>query len=224
MRGEVSDKVLVPLANRPVLLFSLDAFRQAGIISQIVFVYRDECQKADMENLLQTVDIGPIDIRWALGGKERQDSVFSGLTALSQDIEHVFIHDCARPMIHPESLRQLAEAVRRNKAAVLCHRIVDTIKRAAGTQADPLLCTLQDVPRDDLWGMETPQAFERNLITEAYRKIQENQQRVTDDTAAVSLLGHPVSLVENPHPNPKLTTPRDLPYLEFLLGLKSSAE
>jgi 2-C-methyl-D-erythritol 4-phosphate cytidylyltransferase len=41
---------------------------------------------------------------------------------------------------------------------------------------------------------------------------------VTDDAAAVELLGHPVALLENTHPNQKLTSPSDLACLEFLLA------
>lgn len=222
MCGEVSDKVLTPLAQRPVFLFSLDAFREANIVDQIVIVHRDEAQKTCIEEALQTANTGSMEILWSTGGEERQDSVFNGLTELSLLVDDVFIHDCARPMIHPESLRLLAGIVKRDKAAVLCHRIVDTIKRVGHSRQNHACCILEDVPRDDLWGMETPQAFERELITEAYRRLRYDKKKVTDDTAAVSLLGHPVSLVENPYPNPKLTTPHDLPYLEFLLGLKQA--
>ncbi|HKB89618.1 MAG TPA: 2-C-methyl-D-erythritol 4-phosphate cytidylyltransferase, partial [Opitutaceae bacterium] len=76
--------------------------------------------------------------------------------------------------------------------------------------------------RSRLWAMETPQVFDRELIIEAYRKVRLNSLRVTDDAAAAELSGHPVSLLENRFPNPKITTPGDLAYLEFLL--KSRAQ
>jgi 2-C-methyl-D-erythritol 4-phosphate cytidylyltransferase len=66
--------------------------------------------------------------------------------------------------------------------------------------------------------METPQVFARALIVEAYAKVAKKELRVTDDAAAVELLKHPVALFENTHPNPKLTTPSDLAYAEFLLA------
>jgi 2-C-methyl-D-erythritol 4-phosphate cytidylyltransferase len=66
--------------------------------------------------------------------------------------------------------------------------------------------------------METPQAFARDLIVRAYARVEEKRQRVTDDAAAVEQLGRSIALLENSHPNPKLTTPADLAYLEFLLS------
>ena len=66
--------------------------------------------------------------------------------------------------------------------------------------------------------METPQVFARKLICRAYERVAARGLSITDDAAAVELLKHPVALLENPHPNPKLTTPADLPHLEFLLS------
>ena len=66
--------------------------------------------------------------------------------------------------------------------------------------------------------METPQVFSGDLITRAYARVAERGRRITDDAQAVEELGHAIALLENNRPNPKLTTPADLPYLEFLLA------
>ena len=71
--------------------------------------------------------------------------------------------------------------------------------------------------------METPQVFDRELITRAYARVHAKGLHVTDDAQAVELLAHPVALLENAHPNPKLTTPADLAYLEFLLAREAAA-
>jgi 2-C-methyl-D-erythritol 4-phosphate cytidylyltransferase len=72
--------------------------------------------------------------------------------------------------------------------------------------------------RSRLWAMETPQVFARDLITRAYARVQRRGLRITDDAQAVEQLGHPVTFLQNPHPNPKLTTAADLALLEFLLS------
>ena len=77
---------------------------------------------------------------------------------------------------------------------------------------------MSTLDRSRLWAMETPQVFSRELITRAYARVAAKQFRVTDDVQAVELLGQPIALFENPHPNPKLTTPADFAYLEFLLS------
>jgi 2-C-methyl-D-erythritol 4-phosphate cytidylyltransferase len=138
--------------------------------------------------------------------------VRNALAALPGDIEYVFIHDCARPLIHAEQLVALHKIVRREQAVVLAHRVVDTIKEH---RDDARLRTLD---RARLWAMETPQVFSRDLIVRGYERVAQRKRHVTDDAQAVELLGHPIALLENAQPNPKLTTPADLDYLEFLLA------
>jgi 2-C-methyl-D-erythritol 4-phosphate cytidylyltransferase len=150
------------------------------------------------------------------GGAERQDSVAAALAELPDDISHVFIHDCARPLVRPEQLVALYKIVRREKAVVLAHRVTDTIKDHRGEGR------LRSLERHRLWAMETPQVFSRDLICRAYARVAKRKLSITDDAAAVELLNQPVALLENPHANPKLTTPADLPYLEFLLAQAGS--
>jgi 2-C-methyl-D-erythritol 4-phosphate cytidylyltransferase len=205
MQGAVTDKVLAPLAGRPVFSYSAAAFMQSAVADLYVVVYRDQRQMLDLSALAPTPSV------LVHGGRERQDSVRHALAALPGDIEHVFIHDCARPLIRPEQLVALHKIVRREHAVVLAHRVTDTIKEH---RDDARLRTLN---RSRLWAMETPQAFSRELIARAYTRIAERKLHVTDDAQAVEQLGHAIALLENAHPNPKLTTPADLAYLEFLL-------
>lgn len=217
MGGSVSDKVLAPLCGRPVFSHSASAFMQSAVADLYVVVFRDQRQMLELSACAPTPSV------LVRGGRERQDSVMNGLAALPADIEHVFIHDCARPLVRPEQLVALHKIVRREHAVVLAHRVVDTIKEhlvvdGPGGRDDSRLRTLD---RSRLWAMETPQVFRRELITRAYERVQARGEAITDDAQAVELLGHHVALLENPYPNPKLTTPADLDYLEFLLAAAS---
>src|ERR1041384_2639945 len=204
MVGAVADKVLAPLAGRPVFAHSAAAFMQSAIADLYVFVYRDQRQMMELSAYAPTPSV------LVHGGRERQDSVMNALAALPADIAHVFIHDCARPLIRPEQLAALHKIVRKESAVVLAHRVTDTIKEH---RANARLRTLD---RSRLWAMETPQVFSRALIVRAYTRVATRQSRITDDAQAVEQLRHPIALLENFHPNPKLTTPADLDYLEFL--------
>ena len=199
------DKVLAPLCGRPVFAYSAAAFAASGVADFYAVVYRDRSQMTALSAFAPTPSI------LVRGGRERQDSVSAALAALPGDIDHVFIHDCARPMIRPEQLVALHKIVRRERAVVLAHRVTDTIreKRPDGS--------LRTIDRSRLWAMETPQVFSKELVERAYAQVSSRRLRVTDDAAAVEKLGHPIALLENTHPNPKLTTPMDLAYLEFLL-------
>jgi len=206
MQGTVTDKVLAPLAGRPVFAHSVVAFMTSGIADFYVVVYRDQRQMTEL------AAYAPTPSALVQGGRERQDSVMNALSALPDDIAHVFIHDCARPLIRPEQLVALHKIVRRENAVVLAHRVTDTIKQHADSGH------LKTLERDRLWAMETPQVFARELIVEAYAKVAKKDRRITDDASAVELLKHPVALLENAHANPKLTTPADLAYAEYLLA------
>jgi len=114
----------------------------------------------------------------------------------------------------------LHKIVRREHAVVLAHRVTDTIKehRVQRSAEGGERVRLRTLDRSRLWAMETPQVFERDLVLRAYSKVQASGQPITDDAAAVELFGHSIALLENPHPNPKLTTPADLAYLQFLVA------
>jgi 2-C-methyl-D-erythritol 4-phosphate cytidylyltransferase len=198
--------VLATLAGRPVFAHSAAAFAASGVADFYVVVYRDRSQMTALSAF------APTPSRLVKGGRERQDSVAAALAALPGDIDYVFIHDCARPLILPAQLVALHKIVRRKQAVVLAHRVTDSIKeqKAKGR--------LRTVDRSKLWAMETPQVFAKALIETAYARVAAKGLIVTDDAAAVELLGRPVALLENLHPNLKLTSPKDLAHLEFLLA------
>ena len=206
MEGSVADKTLTPLGGKPVFAHSASAFYRSGVIDTFIVTYHDQKQMVELSAYAPTPTL------FVPGGEERQHSVTAALAELPDDVGYVFIHDCARPLIRPEQLVALHKIVRREDAVVLAHRVTDTIKEHRGEGR------LRTLDRKHLWEMETPQVFSRKLICRAYARVAERKLTITDDASAVELLNHPIALLENPHPNPKLTTPADLAYLEFLLS------
>ncbi|MDR2844634.1 MAG: 2-C-methyl-D-erythritol 4-phosphate cytidylyltransferase [Puniceicoccales bacterium] len=217
MRGAVRDKILEPLAGVPVIAHSVRAFREAGVAGGFVFVCRDDAQAAEIGAALRPWLEGVGAVHWTHGGAERQDSVLSGLEACPDGTDLAFIHDAARPLVSPAALRELGAAAARDGAAVLAHRIKDTIKRVPTGARTGDVVAAEDLDRSTLWGMETPQVFRHSLILEAYRRVAADGARVTDDVAAAARAGHKVTLVENLSPNPKITEPHDLALVSFLL-------
>lgn len=214
--GHLPDKVLATLCGRPVVFFSADAFRRSSQIQTLVVVYRDEEQRAALARAISSAGWTESNVHWVKGGEERQDSVLHGLRAVPKDVELVFIHDAARPLIRPEMISALSREARDKGGACLARRVSDTIKEAVPAGSGATI--LRTIDRSRLWSMETPQVFRLSLILPALEAITASGERVTDDAAALEKAGHPVSLIENPYPNPKLTTASDLPYLEYLLS------
>ena len=153
-----------------------------------------------------------VPVAFISGGATRMESVLK-LTeaAAEQGAEYVAIHDAARPLIQPDAVLRCAEVCRKTGAALLCHRIVDTLKRGSeGTVAET-------VSRNEMFGAETPQMFRLSLFHPAIRKISASGVSCTDDAQVMELSGCPVSIVENVTPNLKVTLEADLQLCRAIL-------
>ena len=137
------------------------------------------------------------------GGPTRQESVFLGLMAVSQDI--VLIHDGARPWIDHDSINRLVDIMDQEKAAILAVKMKDTIKVVKNGYVE------KTVDREQLIHAQTPQAFETTLIINAYLKIFDKNIQVFDDAQAVELVTDTkVKIIQGSYLNNKITTIDDV--------------
>jgi 2-C-methyl-D-erythritol 4-phosphate cytidylyltransferase len=209
--GADVDKLFLELHHCPVVAHTWRRFDRAKCIDEIVLVVRDGMQNAFTE-LAQRYQMKK-KFRLVPGGQERQDSVLNGLAALPAACEIVAIQDAARPCTSEALLAATIEAARRTGAAVAAQALTDTIKESVdGKRIERTL------DRSRLWAVQTPQTFQVPVIRRALSEVKRRGLAVTDDTAACELIGQPVELVVDAQPNPKVTRPEDLPYVELLLG------
>jgi 2-C-methyl-D-erythritol 4-phosphate cytidylyltransferase len=208
--GSQTDKLLLPVAGRPLAAHTWRQFDSAPFIGEIVLVVREGLQDAFAEMAVRFRFQKPFRI--VVGGPERQDSVWNGLEALSPGAELVAIQDAARPCSSAALIEATIQAARQVGAAVAAQRVADTIK--ASEDGDYVSGHLD---RSRLWAVQTPQTFGVQIIRKALQAVRERGLRVTDDTAACELIGQRVKLVFLPGPNPKVTVPDDVAYVEMLL-------
>jgi len=208
--GPKVDKLFLEAAGRPILAHTWARFNHAACIDEIVLVVRDTMQPAFAELAVQFQFEKPY--RLVVGGKERQDSVLNGLQALDAGAEIVAIQDGARPCTTEKLIADTIQAAHETGAAVAAQRVTDTIKE---TDGGTLIA--RTVDRSRLWAVQTPQSFRVEVIRRALAAVKERGLIVTDDTAACELIGQAVKLVESAVPNPKVTRPGDLAYVEALL-------
>jgi 2-C-methyl-D-erythritol 4-phosphate cytidylyltransferase/2-C-methyl-D-erythritol 2,4-cyclodiphosphate synthase len=201
--GLRDNKVLLPLRGRPILSHSLACFDSMDEIAEVVVVTNLRDQEAMAK--LVGMDVVHKEAKVVLGGVERQDSVYFGLKALSEDTEWVIIHDGARPFITPDLVRRGLVATREYLAVGIAVRVKDTIKKVK----DGLVIETPD--RSLLWAMQTPQIFSYALIVQAHEEARSKGVTSTDDCALLESMGHPVHIVEGDYANLKITTPEDLP-------------
>jgi 2-C-methyl-D-erythritol 4-phosphate cytidylyltransferase len=211
--GPNVDKLFLDVAGRPVIAHTWQRFNDAACIDEIVLVVRDTLQPAFAELAAASGFRKPH--RLVVGGKERQDSVWSGLLALDPRTEIVAIQDGARPCTSDQLIAATVAAAGEVGACVAAQRVTDTIKESDSHSGTMIRGT---VDRSRLWSVQTPQAFRVEVIRKALAAVRERGLVVTDDTAACELIGQPVKLVENLAPNPKVTVPADLPFIELLLS------
>lgn len=208
--GANVDKLWLEVAGRPVIAHTWQTFNDAQCIDEIVVVVREGMQKDYQELAARFKFQKPF--RLVAGGVERQDSVWNGLEAVSPGVEIAVIQDAARPCTREELMAATIAAACETGAAVAAQPVTDTIKETADGQV-----ISRTVDRSKLWSVQTPQTFRVEVIRRAIATARQENLILTDDTAACELIGQPVRLVKSTAPNPKVTVPADLPFVESLL-------
>ena len=205
------DKMFLDIAGLPLLGHTWRRFDLFTEADEIILVTRDDTRPL-LEDLAKRIDAQK---PWQLvaGGAERQDSVWNGVNATAPESEIIAIQDGARPCTPLAAIQLAVVTAREMGAAVLARRLADTLKRGDGEGQ-----IVGTVDRENLWAVQTPQVFRREIILAALAKVRDEGLSITDDTAACEALGQAVKLVECDQPNPKATTPADLPYIESLLA------
>ena len=200
------DKLLAPLAGRPVLAHSVAAFAEHPKVDTVVVVV-SEANQADVEAMLE--DVAP-NARVVLGGARRRDSVRAGLGVLPR-CEFVLVHDGARLLVTAAMIDAVLAGAAEKDAAICAIPVADTVK-----QVDNYGFSRRTMDRDGLMLAQTPQAFRLELLLRAHAAYAED---VTDDAMLVERLGLPVRIVAGSPRNLKVTTPDDLVLAEALLKL-----
>jgi 2-C-methyl-D-erythritol 4-phosphate cytidylyltransferase len=208
--GPNVDKLFLELNGSPIVAHTWRRFDEAGPVDEVVMVVRDGMQDAFKE-LAEKFEFKK-PFRLVAGGKERQDSVWNGLAALSPEADVVAIQDAARPCTSQAVIAATIEAARQIGAAVAAQPVTDTIKESRDGKM-----IKHTLDRSRLYAVQTPQTFRVEILRRALSAVREKGLLVTDDTAACELIGQPVQLVLSVQPNPKVTRPEDLPYVELLL-------
>lgn len=201
------DKVMASLGGTPMVARTAAAFQNCDAIAEIVIVTRP-----DLIRPISALCAGMDKVRAVVaGGSSRQESVWLGLNALSEDIQLAAIHDGARPLVSNLVIDRTVRAANSYGAAAPAVPVKDTIKVVKGglVEKTPDRATLQAV--------QTPQVFDFDLLRGALKQAEEEKATVTDDCSAVERLGMKVKIVEGDERNLKVTTPMDLKIAEMLL-------
>lgn len=209
MGGQVPKQHL-PLAGKPVLVHTLEAFENMEWVHSVVLVIG----AGDEDRVNGYLDRYKLRKVHAVltGGPERQASVYQGLLALDPDVEWVLVHDGVRPFVTPEEAADCLAAAKKHGAAVVAVPVKDTVKIV---EPDGRIVSTPD--RSAVWAIQTPQAFRvRDLLAAHELAVQEGFTG-TDDAMLAERTGQPVYVVRGGYDNLKITTPEDLEWADYRL-------
>jgi len=196
-------KQLLPLAGKPVLVRTVEAFQKCPSVQEIVVVTPPENQ-AVLRNYFD-------DLIFALPGDTRLASVQNGVAYVKKTADVVAVHDGARPLVDPQAVQRCLAVAREKGAAILAVPVKDTIKEVTGTTVAHTL------DRSRLWAAQTPQCYRREILLNALEKFG-HEQDATDESQLVEKAGTPVQIVESDYKNNKITTPEDLQIAEAFVN------
>ena len=192
--GSDIPKQFLPIGDKPVLMRTLERFREYSDDLQIILVL-PEAQQEYWQELCKKYNF-KVEYLLANGGQTRFHSVQNGLALVPDDAEGVVgVHDGVRPFPSIEVIRNCYETARTAKADSMT------------------------VPRNEYRLVQTPQTFDIQLLKAANH--QPYNDGFTDDASVVESYGHKITLVEGNRENIKITTPYDITVAEAIINIKS---
>lgn len=196
--GNELPKQFLPIGGKPVLMHTLEVFREYDAMLQIILVLPHSQQ--DFWKQLCEEHHFTITHTVANGGETRFHSVKNGLEWVHAP-GLVGVHDGVRPFVSIEVIRRCYDLAEEHKAVIPVIGMVETVRHLTEDGSET-------VPRDDYKLVQTPQVFDVDLLKRAY--AQEFRSFFTDDASVVESIGVPVCLAEGNRENIKITTPFDL--------------
>jgi 2-C-methyl-D-erythritol 4-phosphate cytidylyltransferase len=225
-------KAFVPLAGRPMVEWSIEAFRKAGVEAIVVAVPPGhDYEPATYEPHGSDAPQAPPSIRVLAGGETRAASVSNSLAVVETEL--VAIHDAARPLLAVELIEGVLATLKADPeagGAIAAAPVADTIKRVSAGASRHLtpsegakrrLVVGETLDRRELWAAQTPQAFRVEALRAAFDRDPREVAEATDEAMLVEADGGRVLIHCADGDNLKVTTALDLRIAEQILAARS---
>jgi len=203
------NKLFLTLRDKPILVHTLEVFEQDPNCTGIWLAVKPD-ERETIQEMLRKFNITKVKGLPA-GGDERQHSVYACVQAAGDESELMLVHDAARPFIEPSVIAELVEVATKSGAAIAGVKAKDTMKRVRNHIIE------ETVDREQLWMIQTPQAFRTDILTQAQQQAAQDGFLGTDESMLVERLGIAVHVVESTYDNVKMTTQEDLLIGEAIL-------
>lgn len=208
--GGSENKTLAKLDGRPIFLRTVQLFMGRADVCQTILAV----SPAELPGIKAQfgANLGFMGVKLVEGGDRRCDTVAAALAMVSPDAEYIAVHDAVRPCTSVEQIDAVFAEVTKTGAAILAAPMVGTVKRVSGS-----MVIEQTERREGLYEAQTPQVFRKDVLIQAYQRLGDKRNTVTDDAEVVELSGHPVSIVVSDPTNLKVTTKADITLANAIL-------
>ncbi len=210
--GGKKKKPFVDVAGRAAFLRSVELFTERSDVKQVILAIAPDDE--EIVKIKWGANLSFFGVSLCFGGEERFETVANALKLLKDDIDLVAVHDAARCCVTSDTIQRVIEAAQANKAAIPACPVIGTLKAAEHGVVS------KTVDRQGLYEAQTPQIFDRTLLTEAYNNLSDlckEGTSISDDAQLVEKLGHRVAIVETDNTNIKITHPADVAIAEAIL-------
>ena len=216
--GQDIPKQFINVYDKPVIVYTMEAFQYHPAIDAIEVVCLDDWQGA-LKAYAKQFGIAKLE-NVVSGGKNGQDSIRNGLYDIAKrhsgDEDIVLIHDAIRPMVSREIITDNIRVCRENGNAITVIPCTAAMLKTFDGSS-----TTDQVPRDNLKITQTPQAFFVKDIVEAHKEAL--RRGITNSVASCTMyieLGRKLYMSQGSEKNLKLTTTEDIEIFKALLKAK----
>lgn len=220
--GKDRNKQYILIAGKPVLAHTLQAFLGLDLFTHVVVLVTPGEESLFRNWVLSPFFFQEKNIFVFAGGKERQETVYIGLTQLQKmgfpGDGYVCVHDGARPLVTPTLIRSVCQEAFKVGAAICGIPLKDTVKTVNN---DGLVVSTPN--RSALVAVQTPQCFLFSSLLEAHERARRNQFLGSDEAVLLEQMGIPVKVIAGSEDNIKLTTPQDLLLAEMFFKARHTS-
>jgi 2-C-methyl-D-erythritol 4-phosphate cytidylyltransferase/2-C-methyl-D-erythritol 2,4-cyclodiphosphate synthase len=186
--------------NKMILEYSVDTFLNHPGIDEVLLIVTEE--------YLDFIKKKIKNCKIVVGGKTRQESSFIALNNCPKETKNILIHDAARPFIDNKIISKCLKELKCNAAVCPALPSIDTIAKVTGDNIKQIL------NRNELYRLQTPQAFDYSILFECYKKL---NKAVTDDVSVIQEQGYTPKIILGSEKNMKITYKIDFEIIKALL-------
>ena len=212
MNSQVN-KPYLQIKDKKIIELTLDTITKINLFDEIILVIRKD-DESEIKEILRDYDA---DIKYVFGSSTRELSTFEGLKALNSKCELVLTHDGVRPFASRQLFYRVLEELKDYKAVISATKTKDTIKIVNEEMVVDFTPN-----RDYVYNIQTPQAFDKEILFNMYENYIKSEFKITDDSQLFEFFHRnvPVKVVSGEYSNIKITTREDILFAEAYLEEK----